>query len=89
MIAGERFELLQFHFHGPSEHTIDGKRFALENHFVHKSAAGRLAVLGVFINEGAQNAALDPVFAALPKDEGPERTTGATIRAAISATRAR
>jgi len=82
VIAGERFELLQFHFHGPSEHTINGKRFAMENHFVHRSASGRLAVLGVFINEGAPHAALEPVFAAFPEREGPARATGATLRPA-------
>lgn len=27
----------QFHFHTPSEHTIDGKQFALEMHIVHSS----------------------------------------------------
>lgn len=30
-----KFKLGQFHFHAPSEHTIDGKRFPLEAHFVH------------------------------------------------------
>ena len=25
----------QFHFHAPSEHHVDGKRFALELHIVH------------------------------------------------------
>lgn len=27
---------IQFHFHSPSEHTIDGKEFKLELHIVHK-----------------------------------------------------
>ena len=30
----ERFELVQFHFHAPSEHTLAGRRFPLESHFV-------------------------------------------------------
>ena len=35
-IAGERYELVQFHFHHPSEHILDGTRFELECHFVHQ-----------------------------------------------------
>ena len=33
---GTRFEALQFHFHSPSEHTIDGKHTDLEIHIVHQ-----------------------------------------------------
>ena len=29
------FTPLQFHFHAPSEHTVDGKHHDLEVHFVH------------------------------------------------------
>ena len=29
------YEFLQFHFHSPSEHTIDGKYYDAEVHFVH------------------------------------------------------
>jgi carbonic anhydrase len=78
-IDGQRFDLLQFHFHHPSEHLLDGKAFDLELHFVHRSQAGQLAVLGVFIASGAENAALAPIWAAMPKAETPEADTGATI----------
>ncbi len=46
-----RYELVQFHFHTPSEHEIDGESVACEVHFVHKDAHGRFAVLAVFIDE--------------------------------------
>ena len=58
---------MQFHFHAPSEHTVGGKRFAMETHFVHKSAKGELAVLGVLHETGKDNEALAPIWAALPK----------------------
>lgn len=46
-------ELLQFHFHAPSEHAIDGKRYAMEVHLVHKNkATGNLAVLGIMMEPG-------------------------------------
>lgn len=66
------FNLLQYHFHSPSENTVDGKHFPMEMHLVHKSEAGKLAVLAVFIEEGAENAAYAPVWANLPKQKGME-----------------
>lgn len=72
-LDGTGYELLQFHFHHPSEHAIDGRRFDMEAHFVHKSAAGVLAVLGVMIAPGAENAALAPVFEAMPMGKAEER----------------
>lgn len=53
---GKRYRFLQAHFHTPSEHTLGGKQFPAEIHFVHKSADGELAVVGVFFTEGKANA---------------------------------
>jgi len=51
VINGEKYELLQFHFHETSEHTISGKHYPMELHFVHKNEKGKLAVVGVMLNE--------------------------------------
>ena len=75
-IGGIRYELLQFHFHHPSEHLLAGKAFDLECHFVHKASDGAIAVVGVFIRPGAANAALKAVFDKMPKAAGPELSTG-------------
>jgi carbonic anhydrase len=64
------YDLLQFHFHHPSEHTLDGKVFDMEVHFVHRSEAGSLAVVGVMITEGKENEALKSVFDNLPAAVG-------------------
>lgn len=53
------YRLAQYHFHSPSEHTIDGHRFPLEVHFVHKSDAGELLVLGVVFEAGEKHPELD------------------------------
>ena len=79
MISGEAFELLQFHFHHPSEHLLAGRAFDLELHFVHKSAKGQLAVLGIFIRPGQENAALAPIWAAMPKEAGEPQQAGTNI----------
>ena len=66
------YQLAQYHFHGPSEHTVAGKHFPMEMHMVHTSADGRLAVVGVFIATGRHNKAFDPVWANLPAQQGVE-----------------
>ena len=71
-VDGQTFDLLQYHFHSPSEHTVEGTRFPMEMHLVHKSADGKLAVVGAFIAEGEANAAFEPVWANLPKEKGTE-----------------
>jgi len=71
-IGEEQFQLLQYHFHSPSEHTVDGKHYPMEMHMVHKSTAGNLAVVGVFIEEGQHNAAFDPIWSNLPQSQGTE-----------------
>jgi carbonic anhydrase len=69
-LNGKDYVLKQFHFHHPSEHTIDGKQFPLEVHFVHASSDGELAVVGVIFAEGAANQNLDAIWATAPGREG-------------------
>ena len=83
MIGAAKFDLLQFHFHHPSEHLLAGKPFNLECHFVHKSAGGDLAVVGVFVKPGAKNAALQTIFDAMPMVEGPEKRASGLIDTAV------
>ena len=71
-VGGERYALVQYHFHSPSEHTVKGKHYPMEMHLVHKAADGRLAVLGVLMVEGKTNNALSPVWGNLPREKGNE-----------------
>jgi len=62
-LHGEKFKLLQFHFHGKSEHTVDGKRYDLVAHMVHQNPKTKqLAVVAVFFTEGKNNAMLDNII---------------------------
>lgn len=72
-LGDDHYELVQYHFHAPSEHTIDGEHSPLEIHFVHRSAGGRLAVVGVLMEEGEHLPILDPILAALPSGPGDSR----------------
>ena len=69
---GVRYDLIQYHFHRPSEHTIDGKLSDLEVHLVHRSADGKLAVVAVLMNENANqpNATLAALLPSLPAKPG-------------------
>jgi len=71
-IDGIAFDLLQFHFHRPSEEHINGKPSAMVIHFVHKNDAGELAVLGVLLQEGNENPGIKTLWSYAPPKEGPE-----------------
>lgn len=61
-LHGETFSLLQFHFHGKSEHTVDGKRYDMVAHLVHQNPKTKqLAVVAVFFEEGVPHQILDDV----------------------------
>lgn len=64
------FELLQFHFHAPSEYYINGKKYPLALHFVHKNNDGKLAVVGVIFEEGGSNPLLASFFKSSLKEKG-------------------
>lgn len=72
VINGREFKLKQFHFHAESEHTINGEHKPLEIHFVHQAQDGRIAVIGVFVEEGSKNEAFQAVLDAIDKDQALE-----------------
>lgn len=75
-----RFELLQFHFHAPSEHTVEGgAEYPMEMHLVHQHRSGRLAVVALFVRRGAENQALARVWDELPDEAGEEIAVGALL----------
>ncbi len=67
-MGSKTFNLLQFHFHSPSENTVDGKPYKMEAHLVHKDANGQLAVVGVFIKEGKENHFIKTLWNNLPSE---------------------
>lgn len=73
-VGGSKYELLQFHFHTPSEHTITGRRYPLEMHLVHKDKDGKLAVVAVFMEPGEHNFAVAEIWGHLPKTSSTAHT---------------
>ena len=75
MTVGDKtYALVQFHFHAPSEHTVDGAHFPMEMHAVHQAQDGALAVMGVLIEEGAENPGIAPLWEKLAEVPGSETT---------------
>lgn len=81
VVGGKAMELLQFHFHTPSEEAIGGKRAAMVAHFVHKDEEGRLGVVATLIQPGKTNAAWAPIFAHLPRTGEQVTVDGLTLDA--------
>jgi carbonic anhydrase len=81
-IGSQTYQLLQFHFHSPSENTINKKAYDMELHLVHKSDKGELAVIGVMMQGGDANKALDTIWTNIPRDINTEMALSAAINPA-------
>jgi len=69
VLDDQLYDFVQFHVHAPSEHTIEGERYPLEIHFVHKNADGNLAVVGILVTEGEPWPAYDDIIVSIPLEE--------------------
>jgi carbonic anhydrase len=67
LLGGVHWNLMQFHWHTPSEHELEGRDTPLEMHFVHRRADGALLVVAVLMERGRKNRAVEPIFAQLPE----------------------
>ncbi|XP_024520984.1 uncharacterized protein LOC9639541 [Selaginella moellendorffii] len=58
------YTLTDFHFHIPSEHTVDGTRFPLELHLVHKVApnSSQITVVSKLFKLGRSDPLLDQIL---------------------------
>ena len=85
---GMRYDLVQFHFHHPSEEAVHGKFDDMVVHLVHKSTDGKLAVIAVRLREDANfpNATMATLWKQLPttvgqKDNIPQVNPGGLLPA--------
>ena len=65
-ILGQRYELVQFHFHRPSEEVVNGKRYDMVAHLVHKNSKGQLAVVAVLLTLGEENRFIQTLWNHMP-----------------------
>ena len=76
-VEGKRYELVEFHFHKPSEQKVDGKGHDMEAQLVHKDADGKLIVLAIELDAGKENRLIKTLWDNLPQDKGKERVVDA------------
>ncbi len=70
-IGDDAYQLLQFHFHTPSEEAINSKRTDMVIHLVHKNAQGELAVVAVLLECGEMaNPLIETLWNVMPKTPG-------------------
>lgn len=72
-VGDKRYDLLQFHFHRPSEEALDGRRRDMVAHLVHKDAQGQLAVVAVLLEAGAASPLLETLWDRIPAAKGSEQ----------------
>lgn len=78
-VQGRRYDLLQFHFHRPSEERINGRQFDMVAHLVHKDPEGRLAVVAVLLDRGIAQPVIQAVWNNLPLEKGEESAAPTVI----------
>lgn len=83
MIRGNTYELVQFHFHSSSEHTLSGNVMPMEVHFVHKDQKGDTAVIGAFLIAGNDNPEIDKIWNHVPQAKNEEVDAGTIDLAAL------
>ncbi len=68
-VMGRRFDLVQFHFHRPSEERVNGQGFQMVAHLIHRDMEGKLAVVAVLIEEGKAHSLVQSVWNNLPLEK--------------------
>ena len=78
--GNNEYDLVQFHFHAPSEHLVNGLVYPMEIHFVNGTADGRIAVVGVLVKTGAFNSVFQEILDKAPSQLGQTNETTVLIR---------
>ncbi|MDR6224406.1 carbonic anhydrase [Desmospora profundinema] len=68
-VDNHTYLLNQFHFHTPSEHTINDEAYAMELHLVHQDENENIAVVGLLIQSGKENTQLASLWENMPQNE--------------------
>lgn len=71
-LQGRTYQLVQFHFHKPSEERVNGRVYDMVAHLVHKDEQGRLAVVAVLLDKGNEHPLIQTVWNNLPLEANEE-----------------
>src|SRR3954452_43258 len=68
-VGDKSYQLVQFHFHHPSEERINGQSAEMVAHLVHRDSEGKLAVVAVLLTAGQPNATVEALWSHLPRQK--------------------
>lgn len=68
-VMGKRFEMVQFHFHRPSEERVNGRSYDMVVHLVHKDYDGNLAVIAVLLERGMEHPVIQALWNNIPLEQ--------------------
>ena len=69
-VDGVTYNLLQLHFHTPSEYTIKGRTFPMSMHLVHATDAGEYGVVGVMLEIDEAHPTIERLWEVAPTSKG-------------------
>lgn len=72
IVDGKRYQLTQFHFHRPSEESINGRPYDMVLHLMHQASDGKVAGVAVLLQAGGANATVQQIWDHMPKAAGKE-----------------
>ncbi len=78
-VAGKKYELVQFHFHKPSEEKINGKAHDMVVHLVHQGPDGKHGVVAILLDTGTENRLVKSLWDNLPKEKDKENAVDAVM----------
>lgn len=78
-LTGKTYELVEFHFHRPSEEKVNGQRFDMVVHLVHRADDGQLAILAVLLERGPENPFIQILWNNLPLERHLEVSPPTTV----------
>ncbi|NDG37946.1 MAG: carbonic anhydrase family protein [Betaproteobacteria bacterium] len=78
-VLGRRYDLVQFHFHRPSEERVNGRQTDMVAHLVHKDLEGHLAVVAVLLTRGSPQPVVQTVWNNLPLERNEELSASVPI----------
>lgn len=78
-VMGRKFELVQMHFHRPSEERVDGMAFDMVVHLVHKDLDNQLAVIAILLEQGKEQPVIQSIWNNMPLEVNQEVTPTVAI----------
>ncbi|GAQ60146.1 carbonic anhydrase family protein [Streptomyces scabiei] len=94
-VGSDRYELVDVHWHTPSEHTVGGVVFPMEQHLKYRRVTDDVgvaevldsgfAVIGVFVHPGQANDSLDRLLTTARRDEEPWEVPDVALDALLPA----